>query len=315
MPSRTGDDWGDEAEAPHALALPSGRTVAPIGNVVAGGDQNGPALANGFTIKPRFFDEGGTGQRLAGILGPALMTLGGNPQGAQQMIQLQHRQRELKQERARQGQQDQFERDKFAWQRRKDMRPEIRSAGRSVVSVPFEGDPLVLYSDPSEADRYASALGLQPGDDGYDEAVQDYVLKGYGPTAMGGKKTFEDIRYDNRKGLRGLPTYRDLHPRPTGGGGGGGRRAYDPNRPPRTTGEAVAPIVAKMARGEALTQGERAALATYGRRGGARLPDMTPAPNAPAPRGEPVRVNTPAQARALPKGTVFVTPDGKQKVR
>ena len=39
-------------------------------------------------------------------------------------------------------------------------------------------------------------------------------------------------------------------------------------------------------------------------------------PSAPAPgAGGPVRVNTPEEAMALPKGTVFMTPDGRRKVR
>lgn len=43
-----------------------------------------------------------------------------------------------------------------------------------------------------------------------------------------------------------------------------------------------------------------------------KSPTNASAPNA---QGEPVRVSTPEEAMALPPGTVFVTPDGRQKVR
>lgn len=48
------------------------------------------------------------------------------------------------------------------------------------------------------------------------------------------------------------------------------------------------------------------------------LPATVSIPEPPSEGGgksEPVRVNTPSEAMALPKGTVFITPDGKRKVR
>lgn len=46
----------------------------------------------------------------------------------------------------------------------------------------------------------------------------------------------------------------------------------------------------------------------------ATIPAETPPPRAAAP-GQPIRVSSPAEAMSLPPGTVFITPDGRQKVR
>jgi hypothetical protein len=179
----------------------------------------------------------------------------------------------------------------------------------------------VVFSAPSDAESYAASLGLKEGDEGYSDAIMDYVLKSSGPTAYENRQALENLRYGNRRELKGAPTYRDLHPRPAAPSRGSG------SRPPRGTGEVVAPILAKLARGEKLTPGETQALGMYrgggGRRGGGSLPapsrpDPAPRPRpapAPAAASGPVRVRTPDEARALAPGTVFITPDGRRKVR
>lgn len=221
--------------------------------------------------KPGFFQQGGLGQQIAGVLGPALMAAGGNTGGAINFIQ---GQQQLRAQRQRQLEESAFNREKFAWEREKDMRPDFRSVGRSVLSIPFEGAPSVLYSDPTEAERYASGLGYEPGTEEYRTALDDYVLRGNGPTAFGfdrelegvrqgNRESLEGVRQRNRLSLRGTPTYRDLNPTPRGGGpsSGGGRA-------PRSINEAVAPIFAKLARGETLSAGENSALAAYSQRTG-----------------------------------------------
>jgi hypothetical protein len=271
---------------------------------------------------PHFFENGGLGQKLAMAIGPALMAAGGNQAGANQVIANFQRQKEWAAEQVRQRQQDQFAREKFGWEMRKDMRPEIRSVGRSVVSVPFEGDPSVVYQAPTDAEQYAATLGLNEGDEGYADAVMDYTLRSNGPTAYEQRRALEDQRFGNRVNLRGVPTYANLHPR-TGGAGRGNGGAP---RPPNSVSAAIAPIVAKLASGATLTSAEQSALALYNRggRGGVKptLPinPMTPAPRPSAPRlpikqAGPVRVSSPAEARKLKPGTQFITPDGKLKVR
>jgi hypothetical protein len=91
--------------------------------------------------------------------------------------------REWQAKQKRQEAEDAFEREKFAWQKKKDSRPEVRAVGRSIVSLPFEGLPKVVFSAPSDAESYAASLGLKEGDEGYSDAIMDYVLKSSGPTA------------------------------------------------------------------------------------------------------------------------------------
>ncbi|MGE0774267.1 MAG: hypothetical protein AB7G25_04575 [Sphingomonadaceae bacterium] len=271
-------------------------------------------------MAPRFFENGGLGQKLAMALGPALMAAGGNHAAATQMIGNFQRQKEWTAEQARQRLQDRIEADKWKWQQRKDTRPDIRTVNGQIVAVPFEGDPTVIHQAPTDAEQYATTLGLQPGDEGYADAVMDYTLRSNGPTAYEQRSQLEDQRYGNRVNLRGMPTYANLHPR-TGGRGGGANGAP---RIPRSVNEAVAPILAKLSRGQQLTPAEQQALSYYNRGGRgsgkplAIKPSITPrpaAPRLPMKQAGPVRVSTPEEARRLKPGTQFVTPDGKVKVR
>ena len=263
-------------------------------------------------LQPRPFDKGGRGWQILGILGDALATAG----GAQPtyMPAMRERQR-LAAEQQRWDAEQQMNRAKLAWEIRKDMRPDVRSVGRSVVSVPIEGDPKVLFTAPTDAEQYAANLGLNPGDDGYSDAIMDATLRGSGPTAFAQRRSLEDQRYGHRVDLRGVPTYANLHPRPAGGGSSN----TGTPRPPRSVGEAVAGIVQKLARGEQLTPGEQGALALYNRRRTgmptAPLPALPTALPGPASGASPVRVTSPDQARSLPPGTQFITPDGRVKVR
>ncbi|MGE0776634.1 MAG: hypothetical protein AB7G25_13075 [Sphingomonadaceae bacterium] len=264
-------------------------------------------------MAPRFFESGGLGQKLAMILGPTLMAAGGNQAGANQMIGNFQRQKEWTAEQARQRMQDRIEADKWQWQQRKDTRPDIRTVNGQIVAVPFEGDPTVIHQAPTDAEQYATTLGLNPGDEGYADAVMDYTLRSNGPTAYGQRSQLEDQRYGNRVNLRGMPTYANLHPRT------GGRGTNSPPRTPRSVNEAVAPLLQKLSRGEQLTPAEQQALSYYNRGGrGSGKPSITPrpaAPRLPIKQTGPVRVSTPEEARRLKPGTQFVTPDGKVKVR
>ena len=184
-------------------------------------------------------------------------------------------------------------------------KPQFFNAGNDRVRYdPTTGQSEVVYDAPEDYQTYASTLGLNPGDAGYDNAVQDYVLRGSGPTAQKAKLGLEGVRQDNRLQLRGTPTYLQAHPAPPRPRASAGPRA------PSTMGGVVAPILAKMAQGQPLSAGEQQALSTYqagrgghrgggGRSGGGSMPT----------------VRTPAEARALPPGTRFRTPDGREMVR
>jgi hypothetical protein len=143
-----------------------------------------------------------------------------------------------------------------------------------VVYNPATGESQMLYDAPEDFQLYADQQGLEPGSDEYNDAMADYVLRSAGPTANAGRQFLENLRQQNRLGmedvrqknrmqLRGTPTWSQSNPRqtaPRGNGGGGAR--------PQSLAGVIAPIMAKVARGEPLTSGEQNAYDTYWRRTG-----------------------------------------------
>lgn len=106
-------------------------------------------------------------------------------------------------------------------------------------NVPAQG-----YTAPQDFEDYAATLGAEPGTPEYDRLVQDYVLRGGGPTATDNYNLREDWRQKNREELEGIrqsnrsalegqrqagrralkatPTYRQANPLPPRSGGRGG---------------------------------------------------------------------------------------------
>src|SRR3546814_15818481 len=66
------------------------------------------------------------------------------------------------------------------------------------------GKSEVLYTAPQDYDDYAASLGAEPGTDEYDRLVQDYVLRGSGPTATDNYNVREDWRQENREDLEDI---------------------------------------------------------------------------------------------------------------
>ena len=270
-------------------------------------------------LQPKFFDKNGAWRDVLGILGDAMAAAGGG-QATYMPMKLDQQKRWQDQQRWQAEQK--MAQSKWDWEKKKDMRPDVKVLGRTAISIPFEGDPSVLYQAPTDADQYAASLGFNEGDEGYADAVMDFTLRSNGPTAYGQRRELEDQRYGNRVNLRQVPTYANLHPRNGARGGNGNGGTGGVPRPPRNTSNVYAPILDKMRRGIALTPGEQQVLSFYGRRGGkgtSPLP-ITPAPSPVSPRvpspksGGPVRVSSPREARNLPPGTEFMTHDGRIKV-
>lgn len=108
---------------------------------------------------------------------------------------------------------------------------------------PATGQTTALQTAPMDFETYAASQGYQPGTPEYNQAAQDYILRGNGPTAVGLDASLDDHRTGNRvrlegvragnrsalesqrqaarASLRSMPTYRDLHPRASSGSGGG----------------------------------------------------------------------------------------------
>ena len=183
-------------------------------------------------------------------------------------------------------------------------KPDYFTVGNNRVRYdPTSGQSQTVYEGPADFQEYATTLGLRPGSDEYNEAVQDYVLRANGPTAQDGREGLEGVRQDNRislegvrqgnrAALRGMPTYANTHPRPSVAHGGAGGRGGAP----RTTGTVYAPILAKIAAGQPLSAGEQQVIGMYGRggragRGASAAPSQSAGPIATDGKGNKVQWN------------------------
>jgi len=263
-------------------------------------------LANATEKKPGFFAEGGIGRIMAGSLGDALSQMnGGQPTFALEMAARRRAAREQQAQAAEWAHQGQVKADDRQYEANK---PQYFSAGNDrVMFDPGTQTAQTIYDAPEPFQTYADSMGYEPDTPEYRQAQQDYVLRSNGPTAYGydvglentrqqNRVGLEGIRYNNRAALRSTPTYSDLHPKPRASGGGGRSGG---SYTPRTMAGVVAPIVAKVARGESLTPGEQQALNTYrpGRRGAANASSAPAGPAAGTVRnGYKFRGGDPKQA-------------------
>jgi hypothetical protein len=81
--------------------------------------------------------------------------------------------------------------------RTRDMAP-----GHTAATPNLGGGGFQTYTAPTHAEAYAKAQGLEPGTEGYAGAVQDYVLRSWGDTAVGNKSELEGVRYGYRDQLQ-----------------------------------------------------------------------------------------------------------------
>ncbi|MCW6529738.1 hypothetical protein NED98_05720 [Sphingomonas sp. MMSM20] len=281
--------------------------------------------------KPSFFQSGGLGEKILGGIGEFALRYSasqGDPYAMAVINSRLARQRdklEWQRDQMKLMQQHQWHLDDRDFEANK---PVIRNTSNEIVRVdPRTGSAQMLYKGSLPAEDYAQGLGFEAGSPEYNSAMQDYVLRANGPTAFqnntdlegvkqdnrvslentrqGNRVSLEGVRQQNRIGLRGVPTYADTHPRPGAGGN-------------PTLGGVVAPILAKIRDGKPLSPSEQLAWNSYksGRshRGGLSMPNNPPS-MVPGTPQLPVTVATPEQARMLPKGTYFKTPDGQVKVR
>ena len=149
-----------------------------------------------------FTDDGtGTGNRIVGILGDALSgAVGQEGMYAKTMEQ-------------RRQEQTAFERGEVQYQRRRADELADRTADANKVQYfsgnedrvafdPTTGTSRTLYDAPTQAETYANTLGLAPDSPAYGDAIRDYVLRGYGPTAYSGKEELQADRYGRMGGLQ-----------------------------------------------------------------------------------------------------------------
>lgn len=174
----------------------------------------------------------GFGKTLLDILNiaaPALMAAGGDTQGANAFLARQAAQRDDLRRRQldAQAQIAKWRHDDWALKQGADLRASAPfTIGRERLQYdPETGQVSSLYKGDADFEDYADSQGLEPGTPEYFKAVEDYVLRGNGPSAMDYDMQLDDHRTNNRlrvvgtqqagrERVRSMPTYRDLHPAP-----------------------------------------------------------------------------------------------------
>jgi hypothetical protein len=214
-------------------------------------------------IHPKFFEYGGVGRKIAGVLADGLTdwaAMGGSPT-AMQRIQ----QNGLNQNAARtfatwQQQAEVRRQQELEDRAYEDNKPRFFSGGQDQVEYdPATGTANKIYDAPRPEQEYASQFG-QPGTPGFQKALQDYVLRQWGSTAVEAKSGLDDERFQHRADLKGVPTYANLHPHAPA--------ARAPR--PLTTNNVVGAVLHKGAAGQPLNPQEQQIFSSYvnGRRGG-----------------------------------------------
>lgn len=195
--------------------------------------------------RPGFFDDGGTGQKIAGVLGPALLGAFGGPEVAQifQQQNLARQRREQAELEYRRSRADKLDDREY-----EALQPRYFQSGEDYWSFdPRTGQSKRVADAPQAGEEYARAMGFEPGTPQYRLAVQDYVLRASGPTAtdndilleqarQGNREAIERLRQQGRLQVRGTPTWRQQNPTPPRAGRAGaapkggtsdGTRAYN----------------------------------------------------------------------------------------
>jgi hypothetical protein len=167
--------------------------------------------------------------------------------------------------------------------------------GDSLVQIdPATGQYSTLFRDPQPFEAYAASLGLQPGTPEYMDEVKNYRLGAWNDDAVAAKAGLEGVRFGYRDTLQD--------------------HRYD------HMGDLQDDRLAVTRRGQDLTHRDRVAGHAVSRDNSIRSNATTrgSASYSHAPRrssAAPVRVSSIEEARKLAPGTVFLTPDGKTKVR
>lgn len=212
---------------------------------------------------------------LAGIGDVAATMGGGQGRAVQNLVGYRDGMRER--QRAAQEQILKWQHGDYEAQRDADLRASAPfSSGRDRVQYdPATGQAQVIYDGPEDFETYAGTLGLEPGSDEYFQAVEDYVLKGNGPSAHSRDLELDDHRTSND---RGLEAYRQ------------GNRVNM----------------------ERMRQGNRQGMVDYRN---ANPAPARPRMSSGSPRPQVITVKTPSEASKLRPGQLYKGPDGVVRER
>lgn len=142
-------------------------------------------------------------RKVASILGPALMAATGDQAGAAAMIADMRRPGQEYDRRMQEG-----ALEAVKWQRaddearRKQNEPQYFSGSEDRVRYdPSAGTAERVYDAPQDFEDFAAAQGHQRGTQDYYDAVDDYVLRGNGPTAFKYDRDLETVRQAGRASI------------------------------------------------------------------------------------------------------------------
>lgn len=195
-------------------------------------------------------------------------------------------------------------------ERRKAQLPQ--QVGSSIIVPDGQGGYRTLYRDPSTAEDYALAQGFQPGTEKYSEAVRQYRLGSWNDEAVEAKRGLTGYRYDRQGELQddrqehasGMQEDRQGH----------SSTQFERRDATTRRGQNITRDNSIRSTGQSNTNNQRATGTSRDnniRSNQTRLQTSRRGRGA----GSPVRVNSLEEARRLRPGTVFVTPDGRVKVR
>jgi len=213
------------------------------------------------------------------VLGDALTSYnGGQPYAVQNLAQMRSDQSARMREAAEQIAKWRYA--DFSRQNEADLRAANPfTIGRNRLQLdPNTGEVATLYDGAEDAEIYADALGYERDSAEWSQAYEDFVLRGSGPSAHLRDMELDDHRTGNDRSLEG---YRQ-----------GNRIDL-----------------------EKLRQRNRSSMEGQRQDNRMTLRQTPPPPRVSSARQGIVEVATPAEARKLPKGTRFRTPNGKVMVR
>lgn len=167
------------ARQPYGIApyMDQLNTVQQYGGPVADPRAGVMMQAQDKAMQPKAFEKGGKGWQVLGVIGDALQVAGGG--------------RATYADAQRWWQEQEAERERQAQERQDRMNtPTLANLGNGGLATWSQGGGLNVIREPQEDAPdyapYASMFGAA-GTPEYIKAAQDYVLRGYGPTALGGR--------------------------------------------------------------------------------------------------------------------------------